>query len=124
MPRYHPSLVLGPDGSPSAWGEALQLHWNIRDTLLYAVGSLARQARVEVAWRDLLGNSASVWKAEELDHAICVLCTRPGNQYLPAYDYVYCSPTTAATTTAAATAQQQHSKSKSKGKGKGKGEGD
>ncbi|CAE7209242.1 HSD17B4 [Symbiodinium microadriaticum] len=45
MPRYHPSLVLGPDGSPSAWGEALQLHWNIRDTLLYAVGIGSRNLR-------------------------------------------------------------------------------
>ncbi|CAE7686960.1 HSD17B4 [Symbiodinium pilosum] len=37
MPGYDPPAVC-PNGSPSIWGEALRLRWDIRDVLIYAVG--------------------------------------------------------------------------------------
>eukprot|EP00930_Biecheleria_cincta_P053467 TRINITY_DN38980_c0_g1_i1.p1 TRINITY_DN38980_c0_g1~~TRINITY_DN38980_c0_g1_i1.p1 ORF type:complete len:321 (-),score=26.79 TRINITY_DN38980_c0_g1_i1:11-913(-) len=45
MPKYQPVLALGPNGSPGEWGEPVQISWDKRDVLLYAVGLGARDLR-------------------------------------------------------------------------------
>lgn len=45
MPKYKPALALGENGSPGEWGKPMQISWDKRDVLLYAVGIGARDLR-------------------------------------------------------------------------------